>query len=124
MSTSELTVREPARTVAFWESYTDIGHNDSKKKGGEHFDWLWIYVDGHLIAKEREIGYTHSKMQLPGGASYYNCYRGSYDVAKKAISLAKPDGREILSFKEIPSSILLALRHEFPEAEELIDFGV
>ncbi len=118
-----LTIREPIKTNNFWEHYTDIGHNNSKYGDPNSvLDWLWIWVDECIIAQERAIGFTHSQMNLPGEADYHNCFRGSYDVSKKSISVTKPLGR-ISQFRDTPSTIIAALSREFPEAVCLIDFG-
>ena len=117
-----LLIREPKRADGFWEHYTDIGHNHSKTN--EDYDWLWIWVGGCIIKEVRPVGYTHSQMSLPEDIDYYNCYRGSYDVEKQIISLAKPGSREILSFRSIPIRIVKELGRAFPEASCIIDFGV
>ena len=108
---STITIREPERTDDFWEHYTDIGHNDSRYANADaDFDWLWIYIDGHLIAKERTMGYTHSQMELPDEVNYMRCFRGSYDVDRKIISVAKPVNG-VYSFRDIPSQIIRDLSY-------------
>jgi hypothetical protein len=120
---STLLVREPKRTDNFWEHYTDIGHNDSKCNDTDKpLDWLWIWVDGRVIAQERAMGQTHSQLNLPNVPDHMLHFRGSYDVDKKIISIAKPWGT-VSEFRDTPSTIIAALTRKFPEAICLIDFG-
>ena len=118
---SALLVREPVKTDNFWEHYTDIGHNDSHHNDStKELDWLWIWVDGRMITEVRPIGYTHSQMKLPTDFEF--CFRGSYDVEKRIVSVAKPI-RGSASFREIPSQIVGELVQLFPKAACIIDFG-